>query len=130
MKQGKSSGPDEIPTEMLSALEGLRNDLLWNLIDKIYEMEIFLNDILKSLSITLPSIPGTLDCSNQPTISLISHILKIHACIYAWMYIRMFAYYLTHISQSKHEKWMKKKEDDEYIPWVVFRPEMLSGIVE
>lgn len=46
MKQGKSSGPDEIPTEMLSALEGLRNDLLWNLIDKIYEMEIFPNDIL------------------------------------------------------------------------------------
>lgn len=53
MQQRKSPDPDEIPKQMLSALAGPGIDLLWNLIDRIYETGMFPDDMLKSVSITL-----------------------------------------------------------------------------
>lgn len=61
MQQGKSRGPDEIPTEMLLALEGVGIDLLFNLIAKIYVTGTFPADMLKSVSFPPSKIPGTLD---------------------------------------------------------------------
>ena len=77
MKTGKSSGMDEIPIEMLIALEDDGIDLIWEIVNRIYETGNFPEDMLKSVFVALPKIPGTLDCSNHRTISLMSHILKV-----------------------------------------------------
>lgn len=77
MKSGKSCGPDEIYTEMIKALEDEGIEAIWRLINKIYETGIFPKDMLKSVFVLLPKIPGTLDCSSHRTISLMSHILKV-----------------------------------------------------
>ena len=69
MKQGKSPGPDEISTEMLLALEGVGIELLFDLITKICEAGTFPVDMLKSVFVFLPKIPGTPDCTKHRTIS-------------------------------------------------------------
>ena len=59
MKQGKVPGPDEIPTEMFLALEGVGIDLLFDLITKIYETGTLPSNMLKSVFVPLPKIRGT-----------------------------------------------------------------------
>lgn len=78
---------------------GLGIDLLWNLTDKLYETGMFPSDMLKSVFITLPMIPGTLDCSNHQTISLMSHILKIH---FETVLQRIWRKLLPEISEVQH----------------------------
>jgi len=77
MKTDKAPGPDEIYTEMLVALDEEGVDLIWQICKKIYETGELPTDMLLSIFITLPKIPGTMECSNHRTISLMCHILKI-----------------------------------------------------
>ena len=70
MKTGKSTGPDKIPVEILIALQDDGVDLGWETVNKIYETRSFPEHMLKSVFVALPKIPGTLDCSNHRTISL------------------------------------------------------------
>ena len=77
MKTGKAPGPDEICVEMLLALEEEGINMLWQICNRVYESGIFPRQMLLSIFITLPKIPGTLDCSSHRTISLMSQILKI-----------------------------------------------------
>jgi len=77
MKSGKASGPDNIYTEMLQALEEDGIEIVWRLVNNIYEQGKFPREMLKSLFVVLPKIPGTLDCANHRTISLMSHLLKV-----------------------------------------------------
>jgi len=77
MKLNKSSGPDEIPVEMLRALEENGVDLIWKLATAIYETGVIPEDMLKSIFIALPKKPSTMHCAEHRTISLMSHSLKI-----------------------------------------------------
>ena len=77
MKNGKSSGPDGVYTEMIKALEEEGIELLWKLISQVYETGVFPKEMLKSIFVALPKVPGTLDCSSHRTISLMSHTLKL-----------------------------------------------------
>ena len=77
MRAGKAAGPDGVYTEMLKALGEDGIEVLWNVTNAVYETGKFPKEMLKSIFVTLPKIPGTLDCSSHRTISLMSHILKI-----------------------------------------------------
>ena len=77
MKNGKSSDPDGVYTEIIKALEEEGIDLLWKLISEVCETGVFLKEMLKSIFVALPKIPGTLDCSSYRAISLMPHTLKL-----------------------------------------------------
>jgi len=77
MKTGKAAGPDRVYIEMLHALDEEGVEIVWKIATEVYESGCFPQDMLKSIFITLPKIPGTLDCANYRTISLMSHILKV-----------------------------------------------------
>ena len=77
MKNGKSCGPDGVYTEMLRALDEDGIDIIWKLVSKIYESGNLPKELLRSVFIALPKIPGTLDCASHRTISLMSHTLKL-----------------------------------------------------
>lgn len=77
MKPGKAAGPDEIYVEMLKALDEDGIHIIWELANTVCETRKFPEDMLQSIFVALPKIPGTLDCSSHRTISLMSHILKI-----------------------------------------------------
>jgi len=77
MKTDKSPGPDEIPVEMLIALDEEGIDMVWKLASNIYEEGKIPQDMMKSIFIALPKIYGTLDCSSHRTISLMNHTLKV-----------------------------------------------------
>ena len=56
-KAGKSAGPDEIPVDVLVALEDDSIDLVWEVVNKIYETGNFPEDMLKSVFVALPKAP-------------------------------------------------------------------------
>ena len=57
-------GPDGIPIEALKALEMMVIDLVHHLIDRIYETGVVLDEMLKSVFVTLPKKPGATECEN------------------------------------------------------------------
>ena len=77
MKCGKSSGNDDITTEMIKALddEGItKMTELWNL---VYDSGYLPPDMSSSIFLTLPKKAKAAECSDYRTLSLMSHILKI-----------------------------------------------------
>ena len=78
MKHGKAVGPDNIPIEVFAVLEDIGIDFLTKLLNSIYDSGKIPKDLAKSVFITLPKIPGTMDCELYRTISLTSHLTKVH----------------------------------------------------
>ena len=78
MKHGKAVGPDNIPIEVFAVLEDIGIDFLTKLLNSIYDSGKIPKDLAKSVFITLPKIPGTMDCELYRTISLMSHLTKVH----------------------------------------------------
>ena len=77
MKTGKALGPDGIVTEMIEALEEFGVDILYDLLNEIYNTGIMSEDTSKSILIALPKKPGATECELHRTISLMSHATKI-----------------------------------------------------
>ena len=77
MKNGKASGPDNIPTEIITALEDLGIDMTTKLLNAIYDSGTIPEDLCKSVFIALPKKPGATECELHRTISLMSHFTKI-----------------------------------------------------
>ena len=77
MKTRKAPGPDEVVTEMITALDEAGIDLVHRLVSKIYDTGDIPEDMVKSVFVTLPKKPNTLDCDQHRTISLMSHTLKL-----------------------------------------------------
>ena len=77
MKHGKAVGPDNIPIEVFAVLEDIGIDFLTKLLNSIYDSGKIPKDLAKSVFITLPKIPGTMDCELYRTISLMSHLTKV-----------------------------------------------------
>ena len=77
IKDGKAPGLDEIPIEMLKALEDFGIEKLTDLFNKIYETGHLPDDLLQSVFITIPKKSKANDCSDFRTISLMSHTTKV-----------------------------------------------------
>ena len=77
MKHGKAVGPDNIPIEVFAVLEDIGIDFLTKLLNSIYDSGKIPKDLAKSVFITLPKIPGTMDCELYRTISLMSQLTKV-----------------------------------------------------
>ena len=76
MKHGKAVGPDNIPIEVFAVLEDIGIDFLTKVLNSIYDSGKIPKDLAKSVFITLPKIPGTMDCELYRTISVMSHLTK------------------------------------------------------
>ena len=77
MKIGKATGPDNIPIEVIVALEDLGVDIVTKLVNCIYDNGEIPKDMLKSIFIPLPKSPGATECGSHRTISLMSHFTKV-----------------------------------------------------
>lgn len=76
IKNGRSSGPDELPAEMLKLIEDQHLHILVNLFNTIYSTGIIPEDWLTSTFVTLPKKANAKQCTDHRTISLMSHTLK------------------------------------------------------
>jgi len=77
MKSGKAPGPDEVPSELLNALDDIGIKEITNLLNTIYDTGKIPVDLKRSIYIALPKKPGTTDCDQHRTISLMSHLTKV-----------------------------------------------------
>ena len=78
MKDGKATGPDEIPSEAWKSLGELGIDMLWDLMKKIRKKEKMPQKWRKSFLIPIFKEKGDVqDCNNYRGIKLMSHTMKI-----------------------------------------------------
>ena len=62
MKLGKSTGPDNIPVEVIVTLEELGREKTTKLLNSIYDSGEITKDMIKSVFIALPKSPGATEC--------------------------------------------------------------------
>ena len=74
---GKATGTDEIPAELLQhmGIEGIT--LMTRVIDNCYNTGELSQEFVSTTFITIPKVPGTQQCNEHRTISLISHASKV-----------------------------------------------------
>ena len=78
MKNGKARGPDEIPAEVWKSLGEKGIDLLWDLMQKIYQEEKLPNEWRDSVIVPIYKEKGDIqDCGNYRGIKLMSHTMKV-----------------------------------------------------
>ena len=77
MKAGKSTGGDKVNIEMLNAVKTFSIEKITKLANTIYEDGNLTEEMCKSIFITIPKKPGTLECNKHRTISIMSQITKI-----------------------------------------------------
>ncbi|XP_063600637.1 uncharacterized protein LOC134776815 [Penaeus indicus] len=77
MKSGKASGPDEIPSEVITALTEMGIKEVTKLLNSIYDTGNIPDDLKKSVFIALPQKPGTVEYDQHRTKSLMSHLTKV-----------------------------------------------------
>jgi len=78
MKSNKAVGPDNIPIEAWKSLGEAAVDVLWDLLNKIYEQEKIPSEWRKSTIVPIYKQKGNIqDCTNYRGIKLISHTMKL-----------------------------------------------------
>ena len=77
MKDGKTSGEDNIFVEYLKYMGENGQETLYKLFNQIYDTGIIPEDWLKSTFITIPKNNNAKTCSEHRTISLMSQTLKV-----------------------------------------------------
>ena len=78
MKNGKAIGPDGIPVEAWKSLEEEGIDMLWDLMNKIYQQEVMPEQWRESFIVPIYKEKGDIqDCSNYRGIKLMSHSMKL-----------------------------------------------------
>ena len=78
MKNGKAAGPDNIPVEVWKSLGEEGIDILWDLMQKIFNQEKMPEEWRGSLIIPIYKGKGDIqECGNYRGIKLISHTMKI-----------------------------------------------------
>lgn len=68
MKSGKAPGPDDIPSELITALDEVGIKAVTKLLNNIYDTGEILTDMKKSIYIAIPKKPGTAECDQHRTI--------------------------------------------------------------
>ena len=76
-KSGKAAGPDDLPFELIAALDELGLKSVTRLLNSIYDSGTIPDDMKKSVYIALPKKPGTVECDQHRTIILMSHLTKV-----------------------------------------------------
>ena len=78
MKNGKACGPDEIPAEVWKSLGEEGVDVLWDLMQKIYQEEKMPEEWRDSVIVPIYKEKGDIqDCGNYRGIKLMAHTMKI-----------------------------------------------------
>ena len=78
MKDGKATGPDEIPVEAWKCLGEEGIDILWDLMQQIYAEEKVPNEWRDSVIVPIYKEKGDIqDCGNYRGIKLMSHSIKV-----------------------------------------------------
>ena len=78
MKNGKATGPDGIPVEAWRSLGEEGIDMLWDLMQKIYDKEKIPEEWRGSVTVPIYKEKGDIqDCGNYRGIKLMSHTMKI-----------------------------------------------------
>ena len=76
MKRGKAVGNDQIAYEMIEALAEFGVSKITEIANYIYDSEESPRQMLESVFTPLPKKPGTTECKEHRTISLMSHVSK------------------------------------------------------
>ncbi len=78
MKNGKATGPDDIPVEAWKCLGEEGVDLLWNLMSKIFMQEKMPDEWRDSVIVPIYKDKGDVqDCGNYRGIKLMAHTMKL-----------------------------------------------------
>ena len=77
MKDGKATGPDELPAEALKALDEHNIEIITSLCNIIYNSGMIPTEMKHSVFITLPKKPKAMICTEFRTITLMSHVTKL-----------------------------------------------------
>ena len=77
MKDGKATGPDELPTEALKALDEHNIEIITSLCNIIYNSGMIPTEMKHSVFIILPKKPKAMIRTEFRTISLVSHVTKL-----------------------------------------------------
>ena len=78
MKDGQATGPDELPAEALKALDEHNIEIITSLCNIIYNSGILPTELKHYVFITLLKKPKAMICTKVRTISLMSHVTKLH----------------------------------------------------
>ena len=77
MKDGKATGPDELPAEALKALDEHNIEIITSLCNIIYNSGMIPTEMKHSEFITLPKKPQAMICTEFRTVSLMSLVTKL-----------------------------------------------------
>ena len=77
MKDGKATGPDELPAEALKALDEHNIEIITSLCNIIYNSGMIPTEMKHSVFVTLPKKPKAMICTEFRTISLMTHVTKL-----------------------------------------------------
>ncbi|GFO43225.1 RNA-directed DNA polymerase from mobile element jockey-like [Plakobranchus ocellatus] len=77
MKNGKATGPENIPVAIIKALDNLGIDLTTKLLNATYDSGTIPEDLWKPVFIVLPETTGATECELHRTISFMRHFRKI-----------------------------------------------------
>uniref|UniRef100_A0A8D8RFD8 Craniofacial development protein 2 n=1 Tax=Cacopsylla melanoneura TaxID=428564 RepID=A0A8D8RFD8_9HEMI len=77
LKPKKACGKDQIPAELIKALDNEIKDLMFSMLQEMYETGIIPNDFQESEMVIIPKKSKSKKCEDFRTLSILSHTSKI-----------------------------------------------------
>ena len=77
MKNGKVTGPDDLPAETLKPLDGHSINIITTLCNIIYDTGYIQTEKKQPIFVPIPKNPKAQNCTEYRTISLKSHVTKL-----------------------------------------------------
>ena len=77
MKNGKATGPDDLPAEALKSLDEHNIDIITTLCNIIYNTGYIPTEMKQSIFVPIPQKTKAQNCNEYRTISLMSHVTKL-----------------------------------------------------
>ena len=77
MKNGKATGPGNLPAEALKSLDEHNIDITTTVCNIIYNTGYILTEMKQSIFVLIPKRPKAQNCTEYRTISLMSHVTKL-----------------------------------------------------
>lgn len=77
LKGKKACGKDEVPAELLKALDEELKEYMFNIVQEIYKKGEIPNDFKESRMVMLPKKVNSKKCSDHRTLSILSHASKV-----------------------------------------------------
>ena len=77
MKNGKATGPDDLPAEALKSLDKHNIDIITTLCNIIYDTGYIPTELKQSIFVPIPKKPKAQNCTEYRIISPMSHVTKL-----------------------------------------------------